>query len=1117
MRPLDLAPSHIPAAWFRMVAPLLVLLATGAASGPNHVAAASPPAPQAGQPSDPAAGAIQALIDSGRYDEAVAAARARLAAVEAVAGSESPEVARAIAPVLKAGSWSSRPKDPALLDLARRAVAIDEKRTGPNSPETAESLLGLANILIARGEEDDVQGLCERALAIHEGASGPESAAAASAHRCLGRTGEDRGDLHGALVEDARALEIQEKILGREHPEVAATLNALASVQRQLGDYAHALESRQRCLAIRETAFGPDHPQVAWALHNLANLHADLGEYAQARDLYARALAIRERIEPPDHPDLGYSHNSLGLMAYNVGDYAAARAEYEKALVIREKGLGPDHALVAATLNNRGILLDQMGELEAARDDLTRALDIKTRRLGPEHTSTMVTAGNLANILSELGAYERAEELYRRALAADEKELGPDHDQVGRLLDDLGWLRHLRGDDAGAVPLLERAAAIREKALGGGHPDVAETLERLAIVRLESGNATAALPPARRALEIQEATLGPDHPTVAATLALVGSIRLRLGDAAGAMSAALQSESIGREHFRITARQLSQREALRYQQARVPGLDVVLQVIDRAPGDPAVAAQADAALDNVIHARALVLDAIASRRRQAAEARTEEAARRITALNDAASALARLVRREPDPDHPERYLAEIRAARDAEERAERELVAVSPTEQRWSESGRVGLAEVRAALAPGATLLSYVRYTPPAYSGDGTPAAAAAAAEAGYLAFVTTGAADATRVFSLGPASRIDALVARWREEAERGAQAPTVSLGRLERGYRDAALALRQSIWDPVAPSLARSTIVFVVPDGALDVVNLSTLPTDTNRYLIETGPTLHYLSAERDLIAAARERPSGTGLLVVGGADYGPAPAGASASGTCSPFRSLRFAPLPAARDEADAVSRIWARHAGAGATKAGAASGNAGITRLSGTQARASAFLAAAPDKEILHIATHGFFLEDACAAASTTAAPTDPMLLSGLAFAGANQRRDGTPVVDDGLLTAEEIASLDLSRVGWAVLSACDTGLGEVRGGEGVLGLRRAFEIAGAGTLIMSLWMVRDEDATEWMRALYEARFDGLDTSRAMAEAGMRMIAARRKDGRSTHPSAWGAFVAYGAWR
>jgi CHAT domain-containing protein/tetratricopeptide (TPR) repeat protein len=1059
---------------------------------------------------DPAPSNVTYLIDAGRYDEALVSARERLAAIEAATGPDAPEVARAIGLVVKAGYWCSRPKDPDLLALARRAVAIDERASGPGSLETAESLSGLAFILLARGDDDEVKGLCDRALAIREKAAGPESLEAATSHRCLGLVSEDRGDLQAALAENARALAIQEKDLGPDAPDVAATLNSLASVQRQLGDYPRAIESRTRCLAIREKAFGPDHPQVAWAIHNLANLHADLGEYARARELYLRALAIRERIEPPDHPDLGYSHNSLGLMAYDLGDYTAARHEYERALAIRERSLGPEHALVAASLNNLGNLLDDIGEPEEARDLLTRALDIKTRKLGPDHAGTATTANNLGNVLAELGEFDRSEELTRRALAAREKALGPDHPDVGRSLDDLGWLRDLRGDPASGLPFLERALAIREKALGADHPDVAGTLERIAIARLESGDAAAALAPARRALGIQRRVFGTDHPAVAGTLALIGSIERCLGDAAGALDAARESESIRREHFRLTARHLSEREALRYEQVRASGLDVALETLARGADDPAVASRAAAVLDDVIRSRALVLDAIASRRRQAAGTHTEEESRRIAALGEAATALARLVRREPDPDHPERYLTQVSEARERKERAERDLVEVSPTEREWAEGGRIGLDGVRGALPEGAILLSYVRVAAPSFSGS-IASVAVAEGEASYAAFITAGGATGTtRIVRLGPASRIDGLVARWRVEAARGATGPSVSLRRLEAAYRDAAAALREAIWDPVAPGLSGSSLVFVVPDGALDVVSLETLPAGLDRYLIEAGPALHYLSSERDLIAAGRPRAGGAGLLVVGGADYGPSSARSTSPAPCSPFGSLRFAPLPGAREEADAISRIWTSHGG----EAGAAGG--GITRLSGSEASASAFLSSAPKKRILHVATHGFFLEETCPKGDKEGS-ADPMLLSGLAFAGANQRREGRPRADDGIVTAEEIASLDLSSVEWVVLSACDTGVGEVRSGEGVLGLRRAFEISGAGTLIMSLWPVRDVDATAWMSALYEARFAGLDTSEAMRRAGLKILKGRREEGRDTHPASWGAFVAYGAWR
>ena len=144
--------------------------------------------------------------------------------------------------------------------------------------------------------------------------------------------------------------------------------------------------------------------------------------------------------------------------------------------------------------------------------------------------------------------------------------------------------------------------------------------------------------------------------------------------------------------------------------------------------------------------------------------------------------------------------------------------------------------------------------------------------------------------------------------------------------------------------------------------------------------------------------------------------------------------------------------------------------------------------------------------------------NPLLLSGLALAGANHRNTAGPEEDDGILTAEEIGALDLAGVEWAVLSACRTGVGEVRNGEGVLGLRRAFQIAGAGTTIMSLWNVDDEATSEWMRLLYRKRWQaGLSTARSVREASLELLRRRRARGESTSPYFWGSFVAAGDWR
>jgi CHAT domain-containing protein len=148
----------------------------------------------------------------------------------------------------------------------------------------------------------------------------------------------------------------------------------------------------------------------------------------------------------------------------------------------------------------------------------------------------------------------------------------------------------------------------------------------------------------------------------------------------------------------------------------------------------------------------------------------------------------------------------------------------------------------------------------------------------------------------------------------------------------------------------------------------------------------------------------------------------------------------------------------------------------------------------------------------------AANENPLVLSGLALAGANRRAAAGPNDEDGILTAEEVAGLNLEGVEWTVLSACDTGLGEVRVGEGVFGLRRAFQVAGVRTVIMSLWPVEDQSALDWMRALYSGRLQKhLATAEAMRDASLTVLRARRAHSQSTHPFYWGGFVAAGDWR
>jgi CHAT domain-containing protein len=241
------------------------------------------------------------------------------------------------------------------------------------------------------------------------------------------------------------------------------------------------------------------------------------------------------------------------------------------------------------------------------------------------------------------------------------------------------------------------------------------------------------------------------------------------------------------------------------------------------------------------------------------------------------------------------------------------------------------------------------------------------------------------------------------------------------------------------------------------------------------------------------------------------------------CAARGALRFEPLDDAAQEAEEIGVLWS-----------AASGSApGVARdalvLTGVRASEAAFKTLAPGRRVIHLATHGFNLDDLCPSSLGPAGERgpsasvrtldNPLLLSGLALAGANvgSRLPRDDSAEDGVLTAEEIAALDLSGVEWTVLAACRSGTGVVVPGEGVLGLRRAFEIAGVRTLIMSLWPVEDDATRVWMRALYTSRLAGRSTAESVRAASLAVLEEQRRSGWSIHPFHWGAFVAAGDWR
>ncbi len=1137
------------------------------------------------------------LIKKGRYADAEALARPLLAEAETAADGDSLRFADVLDVLVEALWRGGKAKDPSSRERAEHAIRIKEKALGPDHPGVAQSLNNLASLLRVAGDYARTRPLADRALSIREKALGPDHPDVAQSLSLLASLLLNTGDNAGARLLAERALAIREKALGPDHPLVAESLLILAGLVTTTGDYAAARSLLERALAIWEKALGPDHPLVAQSLNNLAHLLYSTGDYAAARPLHERALAIREKEQGPDHPDVAQSLTNLAALLHTMGDYAAARPHYERALAIREKALGPNHTSVANSLSSLALLFHAMGDYAAARPLYEQALAIDEKALGPNHTNVANSLGSLARLLHDTGdlaaarpLYERAlaiqeksqgpdhravaqslqslalllqdtrdyagaRPLYERALAIREKALGPDHREVATSLGGLATLLDNTGDYARARPLYERALAIREKALGPDHREVATSLHNLAGLLHATGDYAGARPLLERALAIREKVLGPNHPFVARSLSSLAELFLAQGQGLDAAVIALRAEQIGREHFRLTARTLSERHALSYASVRPSGLDVALSLA----GDGLTPEVTRKIWNSVVRSRTLVLDEIAGRHRQVSE---------ITGCSaDYASAGARLANlqvRGPGNERPEVYRGLLEDARRQMEETERRLADACVGVRNQQSSDRIGFEDVASALPVRTALVAFVRFSrhpsPRTAHGQddsgaqqsdrdtivGTPAPVPA-----YVAFVLSGGDREPVVVPLGRAAEVDSLVSHWQEEARRGVVAVGRIAPRVEAAYRAKGEALRRRIWDPIASQLRGAERVFVIPDGALNLVSFASLPVNQFDYLVEVGPLIHFLSAERDLVPMRPEPRSGQGLLALGGPDFSyasikPRPGTAPQWGANSPpsatsnrsyrgersgcleFRAMQFQPLPASGREVEDIASLWMQ-------PSMVRDGGADVVQVTGPEATEMTFKKLAPGRRVLHLATHGFFLDGRCPTAlgsdpdigqhatSGGRAPPpvsgeNPLLFSGLALAGANQREHSGPNQDDGILTAQEIAALDLSGVEWAVLSACESGVGEVRAGEGVFGLRRAFQVAGAKTLIMSLWSVEDDSARKWMKRLYEARLvKHLSTAEAVRDASLELLRERRANGESTHPFYWGAFVAAGNWR
>jgi CHAT domain-containing protein/Tfp pilus assembly protein PilF len=908
-----------------------------------------------------------------------------------------------------------------------------------------------------------------------------------------------QGDLRKGRYRDAvpkarEALALREQARGPDHAEVADVLELVGQLLQQTGDLPASRAAYERALRIREQTSGPQSADTADALGGLAYTRLLLGDAATARQLNERALRIREDLFGPDSAEAGGSLNGLALALLDQGDLPGGRAMLERALRIRERALGPNHGLTAQTLTNLGRAFRELGQYDESRASFERALKIQEKALGPSHPAVAFTLLQLGALHERLDNSAGAKPLYERALKIREDALGPNDPSFATVLNDYGVALRRLGDLQAAGTVIDRALKIREQALGSTHPAVANTLRNRGFLASQRRDYPFARADFERALKIYEQASGPEHPQVALTLFGLGMVYVQTRDNSAAQATFERAVRIFRnggfpEQYWRAAWQLGRlyerqgkrveaaaayREAaakirelaqsLQQRQSRAQYLEsygrlevfdalarVLLKLHEQQSGrgydqEAWAAIEAKKAL--------LVADALGSARPKIQDPTVRKAADEIETVRSRANRL-------------ERALGEEQAKETGEQKAERIQALTTQIAQTKAEY----LGQVQAFLG------RYPQYRTQFVDQQTVdPKALAKFAErlpVGTLAVQYFAAPDALYLFVVAPGGKFQVkrqavtqkdlydLVKTYRAAVERGAIRPLPWTDDGSDAYRTDVAPLRETterlashLLTPIEAELRTHPALILFPNDLLLYLPIHALtwkpqPGDAPRFLAETHVVSYVTQLELTDVLTPVPAVSGQPLLALANPD-----------GT-----------LPAASREVREVARI-----------------RPGVTALDGAEATKARFESLAPNFPALHLATHGVLDPER---------PDRSYLL----MAGEDETSQR--------LTIADIAGLTLSPHTLAILSGCETAVGEQVPGAALITLAAAFSQAGSQSIVASLWKVSDSATRDFMIAFHKS-LATMGRAAALREAELAVL----KSPATMHPYYWGPFVLIG---
>lgn len=969
-----------------------------------------------------------------------------------------------------------------------------KERLAPRHSETLTCLSQLASVRMQLGDLDGAEKLYGDLTPVMGIVAGADSQTALS-------TLTDQGELHikrGRFQDAAAALSAVIRDAAGKHPPVEAQAKvALAHAYDELGRYAEAEPLLKEALAYQTKVWGAPHPGTVNTLSQLAGIYRRQGRLMEAERAFADAHATYRKVLGDGHPSTIAAANNLGEILEKEGLYDQAEPFLRAAHEAGRKAMGEENPLVLASMNNLALLYESQGTFDNAEPLYLSAIRAYEKKLGKEHPDTVSVTNNLAYLHLMQEKDDKAEPIFTEVLGVWTRTLGEKHQNTLKALNNLARVKHRLNKLDEAETLFKRALDLRTGEFGGTHMDTLRSMHDLAALYRTRKMFDLALPLLEKTLALDEETLGPNHPYTFETLNTLAGVKEDMNDLPGALKL---REKIFQRRSDFLDRMLwatgeNAREG--YIRLHAPESHAYLRLL---PSDKTGGGRR--AFEAALARKGLLLK-IASEIQQVTRLSQDPAlTERARELTETRKALAALMLSGPTPETKERHLETIGELEEKISSLEGELGRASV---RFRETaGRMTAEEVLAALPAKAVLVDYLIYR------DG-------GTEKALITTVTK--KGGKPVFGL---ARIDDLapvnqaVADYRatiqdEDAE-------------DEDIRKAGRSTYDLVLGPVAKTVGAAKLIYLVPDGILNILPFNALVGPKGKYLIEDAD-LHILSSARDLVPSKVPTAKG-GYLIDAGPNYDKndvAPKdvietlkGRRSAGLqdglrafSSGLRGLKFSPLPGAEKEGRLIVEEVA-----------AAKKSSRV--YSNDEAQEASLREVTEPPEILHVATHGFFLKpddtlkkrllklQRSAEISVPPPGDNPLLRAGLAFAGINANAQFLGEIDtdnDGVLTALEVLGLNLTGTRLAILSACETGLGEVHEGEGVYGLRRAFQEAGVRSVVSSLWEVSDAGTQALMTGLYKRLLKGTPVHQALRESQLALL---RSD-QWNNPYVWSAFM------